>query len=219
MPRVLGTLATLGVSYALYRAAQGYAEDEHRQVRELLLLYAWLCLAGAAAFFLAVTFRRRVLRKVGMQNVSATADEHYGDADPRGLGRGTLLVLAATLLAAAGLLLLFLFALQPVAPAIGTAAILILAATGWIAAGSFLDVFGMRNRVPVFLGLFVLAVLFSPFNDNHAVRTLDDPQPHQRLDLRASLREWLRHQPPGAQRYPIYREYVERRTSRRTVQL
>jgi hypothetical protein len=204
MPRVLGTLATLGVSCALALAAQGYATDEHRQVRELLVVYAWLCLAGAIAFFIAVTCRRRVQRAVGLLSVRSTGEEEYGRAALRGLGKGTLSVLCAAVLAAVALLLVFVFALQAAAPAIGTAAILILAATGWIAAGSVLDIFGMRKRIPAFLSLFVLAVLFSPLNDNHAVRTLADAPPDERADVSALLREWMKHQPPKAKAYPLY---------------
>ena len=220
MPRALGTLAALGVSLALALAAQGYAEGEHARVREILKTYAWLCFAGAIAFLVVVTFRRKLQRAVhgrlaskappkaqgavDLLKVNATKEEEYGIAVPRGLGKGTLIVLAGAILAAVLLLLVFVFALQASAPAIGTAAILILAATGWIAGGSALDIFGMRKRVPVFLGLFILAVAFSPLNDNHAVRTLADPQPEKRPDLRAMLREWLKHQPPQAKRYPLY---------------
>ena len=204
MPRLLGTLAALGVSAALYLASTGYATVEHWQVRDLLRAYAFWCLLGAIAFFFAVTFRRRVLRTVGMAGVKATKEEEYGTAALRGLGKGTLIMLASAILAAVALLLVFVFALQPAAPAIGSAAILILAATGWIAAGSVLDIFGMRKRIPAFLGLFVLAVLFSPLNDNHAVRTLADPQPDERPDVSALLREWMKHQPPNAKTYPLY---------------
>ncbi len=220
MPRVLGTLATLGVSFAFYLASKGYAEDGQSQVREILVGYAWWCFAGAIAFLVTVTFRRKLLRAVhgglagkgtpamqgavDMLRVNATKEEVYGIAVPRGLGNGTLLMLAAAIFAALLLFLVFVLALQAAAPAIGTAAILILAATGWIAAGSVLDIFGMRKRVPAFLGLFVLAVLFSPLNDNHAVRTLSDPQPQERPDLRAMLREWLKNQPPQAAKYPLF---------------
>ena len=214
MPRVLGTLAALGVALALYRAAQGYTETEHRQVREFLLSHALWCLAGAAAFFVAVTLRRPLLRTVhggltavtpaaaqgavNLLRVNATGDEQYGTADLMSLGKGTLVMLAAAIGAEIVLFLLFVFAVQATAPVIGTAAILLFAATGWIAGGSALDFIGRRLRLPVFIGLFLLAVAFSPLNDNHAVRTLAAPQPVDRPDLRAALREWLAYQPEKA---------------------
>lgn len=220
LPRLLGTLAALGVAAALALGARGYAEGEYRAERGLLLGYASWCLLGAAAFLAAVTFRRRLTRyllarisgrtparmrgAVDLLQVSRTADVEYGTEGLRGLGRATLTVLAATLLAAVLLLLLFVFALQASAPAFGTAAILMFAATGWIAGGATLDLVGMRERVPVFTALLVLAVLFSPLNDNHAVRTLEDAPPPQPADLRRLLGEWMAAQPPGADAYPIY---------------
>lgn len=224
MPRLLGTLATLGVAAALALAARGYTGDEHAAVRALLYGYAFWCLLGALAFLAAVTLRRRLTRFVlgrvsgrapprmqgamDLLRVSRTSEVQYGTSDMRGLGRATLLVLAATLLAAVLLLVLFVFALQASAPAFGTAAILILAATGWTAAGAALDLFGLRERVPVFTGLFVLAVLCSPLNDNHAVRTLEGPPP-ARADLRALLRDWMAAQPANAGAYPIYLVHAE----------
>jgi hypothetical protein len=78
-----------------------------------------------------------------------------------------------------------------------------LAATGWIAGGAALDVFGLRQRVPVFTALFALAILFSPLNDNHAVRALAGPPPAP-ADLRALLGDWMAAQPPATDAYPIY---------------
>ncbi len=222
MPRVLGTLAALGVSAALFVAAQGYSEElpAQAEVRERLLDHALWCLAGAAAFFVAVIVRRPLLRMVygglsavtpqaaqgavNLIRVNATREEQYGTADLNSLGKGTLIMLAGAILAEVLLLLLFVFAVQTAAPAFGTAAILLFAATGWIAAGSTLDFIGMRLRVPMFIGLFVLAVLFSALNDNHAVRTLDESQPADRPDLRTALREWLAHQPAETERYALY---------------
>lgn len=220
LPRLLGTVAALGVAGALALAARGYAEDEYHAVRSLLLGYAFWCLLGAIAFFLVVTFRRRLTRfllarlsgraparmrgAMALLQVSPTGEVEYGTEGLRGLGSATLMVLAATLLAAVLLLVLFVFALQWSAPAFGTAAILIFAATGWIAGGAALDLVGMRERVPVFTALFVLAILFSPLNDNHAVRTLEDAPAPQPADLRLLLGEWMAAQPPGADAYPIY---------------
>lgn len=221
LPRLLGTLATLGVAAALALAARGYAAEEHAAVRALLFGYALWCLLGALAFLAAVTFRRRLTRfvlglvsdrtpprmqeAVDLLRVSPSGEVQYGTSDMRGLGGATLLVLAATLLAAVLLLVLFVFALQATAPAFGSAAILIFAAAGWIAGGAALDVFGMRERVPVFTALLALAILSSPLNDNHAVRTLEAaPAPAPRAGLRALLEAWMAAQPSGAQAYPIY---------------
>ncbi len=222
MPRLLGTLAAAGVAGALYLAAQDYLETVPAQaaVKDRLLEHAFWCLVGSGAFLVAVTIRRPLLRlvhralagmtpraakgAVDLMRVNSVREEPYGIADLGNLGGGTLIMLALALLVEVLLLLLFVFAVQEAAPLFGTAAILLFAATGWIAVGCTLDFIGLRLRVPVFIGLFVLAVLFSAFNDNHAVRTLDEAQPADRPDLRAALREWLAHQPSGTERYPLY---------------
>src|SRR4051812_1895497 len=61
-PRLLGFLAPLGVAVAFHRAADGYAIDEHPEVRALLEFYAFWCAAGAVAFLAAVSARRRLAR-------------------------------------------------------------------------------------------------------------------------------------------------------------
>lgn len=209
-PRALGTIATLGVAAALYRASLGYAAEGYAPVRELLVLYAQLCLGGAIAFFLAVTFRRRlslfVYRWVplGIFDVRLSRDEVYGSYGLFELGPATRWLLSAAVGVAAALFLLFVLALQAGAPLIGTAAIVLLAATCWIAVGSALDFAGMRLRWPMFASLLALAVLFSPLNDNHAVRTLEAAQSAPREDLRAALRAWLAAQPAKAERYPLF---------------
>lgn len=90
----------------------------------------------------------------------------------------------------------------------GSAAILLLAAAGWIAAGSTLDFAGMRLHFPMFLALLLVAVLCSFRNDNHAVPTLDEPQVKARPDLREALRAWrLARQKEfskGKARVPLY---------------
>jgi hypothetical protein len=211
-PRALGTLATLGVAAALYRASLGYAAEEHAPVRELLVLYAWLCLGGAVVFFLLVTFRRElsllVYRwvRLGIFDVRLSKDEVYGSYGLFELGRATRWFLYAAVGVAVALFLLFVVAPQAAPPLLGTAAIVLLAATCWIAVGSALDFAGMRLRWPVFSSLLALAVLFSPLNDNHAVRTLEaaQPPPSPRQDVRAALRAWLAGQPAKAKRYPLF---------------
>lgn len=217
LPRWLGALAAAGVALALWLASRGYARADQWEVREILVRYALWCAAGAVAFFVVVTFRRDVLRflhghaarvrpgrAANMLYAKKPEEEEYGTAGLRALGAPTLALLGAAVLAALLLLFLFVLRLQDAAPTFGTAAILLFAATGWIAAGSAADIVGLRLRVPVFLGLLALAVLFSPLNDNHAVRTLEAAPPEARPDLRALLREWMKHQPAQAKSYPLF---------------
>ena len=232
-PRLIGFVATLGVAAALYLASRGYDAGEHPEVKEvkrLLVIYATLCLIGAFAFLAAVSARRPLSRfahrklkersilqgrigapVVNMLDVRSDAEEAYGSllkfTDLDWFMRFFFWIAVGM---AAVLFLMFVFALQAAAPVIGSAAILLFAAAGWIAVGSVLDFLGMQRRVPVFLALLGLATLFSAWNDNHAVRTLDEPQlsAEKREDLSAALRAWMDRQPyrlAGAKdTYPMY---------------
>lgn len=228
-PRAIGFVAIFGVALAFYLASRGYADDEHPEVKGLLRSYAFWCLLGSVAFLAAVSLRRDLSRfaysklkdvaalqgrftapVVNMLDVHRSAEQVYGALNFKDLKPSTRWCLYAALAVAAFFFLLFVFALQPSAPVIGSAAILLLAASGWIAAGSVLDFIGMRLRYPVFLTLFLLAILFSLWNDNHAVRTLAAPQvaAEDRENLRAALRSWMSRQQYRLagenDRYPLF---------------
>lgn len=228
-PRLLGFAATLGVALALYLAATGYTGDEHGDVRGLLRLYAFWCLVGAVAFLIAVSVRRPLSRYahrklkgapslqnrmarpvVAMLNVPHRDELVYGALELKDLGPLTRGLLGIALLTAVSFFLVFVAAVQPVAPMVGSAAILLLAAAGWIAVGSVLDFIGMRLHFPVFFTLFVVAIVFSAWNDNHAVRTLPEPQSTSagRGDLPSALDAWMTlHQAElarGGQNVPMY---------------
>lgn len=216
VPRLLGFLATFGVAAALYLASLGYDDREHHAVKLALERYAFWCALGAVFFLTLVSLRRSISRAVydrvkglslaqgriatpivGLLDVRSGAEEIFGSLEFSDLKPFTRALLLLAILAAGALLLLFAFALQPSAPLIGTAAILLLAATGWIAVGSTIDFIGTRLELPVFSTLLVLAIVFGLFNENHDVRTLaaapggGEPRP----DLRAALRSWIARQP------------------------
>lgn len=196
-PRLLGFVATLGVAAAFYKASLGYAPDEHPEVKALLEYYATWCAIGAVAFLAAVSVRRDLARalyrviRLQMLDMPKAKEQVYGTQRLRHLGLLTRVLLASVILVAVALFVVMLFGVQTAAPLLGSAAIVLLAAAGWIAAGSALDYVGMRLHLPVFRALLVTAVLFSLWNDNHAVRTLPEAQPAQRPNLRFALRNWL----------------------------
>jgi len=196
-PRLLGFFAALGVAAAFHKAEIGYDANEHPEVTKLLHFYGSWCAAGAFAFLIFVSVRRAFARALYRVlefeplNLPRAREEHHGTLRLRQLGRLTRWILFGTILAAAILFLLMVAAVQDVAPILGSAAIVLFAAAGWIAVGSALDYAGMRFHLPVFSALLVTAVVFSAWNDNHAVRTLADGQPEKRLGLRASLAEWM----------------------------
>jgi multisubunit Na+/H+ antiporter MnhC subunit len=212
-PRVLGFLATLGVAAAFYKASQGYQADEHQDVRKLLQFYAFWCAMGAVAFLVAVSVRRKVARaayrklNIKALNLPEAKEQAYGALDLKDLDPLTRALLLTTILAAAALFAVMVFGVQAAAPALGSAAIVLLAAAGWIAVASTLDFIGMRLSFPVFSALLVLAMAFSFWNDNHEVRTLAEPQAAKRHNVRAHLRAWLDQHDAAikrGQRVPFY---------------
>lgn len=228
VPRLIGFVAVLGLAFAFYLASLGY-KDNGGGVPVLLREYAWVCLAGAFVFLALVSLRRKLSQAtyvrlksapllrghvtapiVNMLKVPRSEQEKYGVLSFDGLPAATRWLLAAALLGAFALFLLFVFAMQRSAPVIGSAGILLLAAAGWIAVGSVLDVIGMRLRFPVIVSLLLLGVLFSRWNDNHAVRVLDEAPPPwaERDNVTRALQGWLKIQmlrPAGAQgEYPLF---------------
>jgi len=229
VPRIIGLIATFGVAVALYRASLGYESAEYAAVRSLLRGWAIWFVIGGLAFFAVVSARRAMSRAayaklkrvaalqgplaapmVKLLDVRRSDKEVYGALDFADLPRSTRVLMLLSLLGVLVLFLLFVFALQPSAPLIGPAGILLLAAAGWIAAGSVFDFIGMRLRFPLLTALFLLALVFSLWNDNHAVRVLAERPAawENRADLRAALKDWFNHQllrPVGAKgEYPLF---------------
>jgi hypothetical protein len=227
IPRCLGCAALLGLSAALLRASFGY-ENPEDGARLLLQRYALGTLVVAGLFFITVARRRgwmnaayRRLHSLALfqnrrtppllefLNIIPAREIVFGASSVRDLPRAMKVVTALTLMTEE--LLFLLFWLNPVqaAPVLGAAAILLLAAAGWTAAGSLLDAIGLRLRFPVLPVFLILVLLFSGWNDNHAVRTLPaPPQPWEnRRTLKQSLTAWLAHQeqhPSPDQAYPLF---------------
>jgi len=196
-PRLLGVFAALGVAAAFHKAAAGYAADEHPEVKQLLQFYGSWCAAGALGFLMFVCLRRPFARaayrvlKFEALNLPRAHEQEHGTLHLRQLGGLTRWLLAGTILASVILFILMVLAVQDVAPVLGSAAIVLFAAAGWIAVASALDYAGMRFHLPVFSALLVMAVVFSAWNDNHAVRTLHEDQVANREGLRKHLAEWM----------------------------
>jgi hypothetical protein len=211
MPRVAGALAIFSLALAFHRAGQSYADASNASAG-ILRGYMYFSLAGGVLYLVFVLTRRHlpgwleyfsITASVGraLPAMSAVSQEEFGVKRISDLPLATWLWLAIP--GAFALLLFGLFAWDAAtfAPALGTVTILLLAASGWIALGSAVDLLGMRFRFPVFTLLLILAVAFSFRNDNHAVRTLDQPQAKAwsaRDNVEAALREWFKYQT----RYP-----------------
>lgn len=225
LPRLIGLAAILALALAFWRAAVPYPADADSPGL-ILKRYAWYSLAGAAAFLaFALTrhdFGRWLATKLGddqpsllnryLRSGTPAAVRVYGQAEVAEALRYSWPMLLVTLLVALALFVAFAISPETFGPHVGSTPILLLAAAGWIAFGSAADLFGMRARFPVFITLFLLAVAFSFFNDNHAVRTMYDPavvRAANRAPLQAALKEWelrqtLRPVARARQHYPLF---------------
>jgi hypothetical protein len=199
VPRVVGVLSILSVTVALLAASVPLylapAEFVNAKLEQQRLWWAAAISFGSGAgFVLFVHYRRRWFARF-------FAEPDRG-APPVGayrvvaeLPRATRLVLLASIAFAAVCLLGF--SIRPLnlvlAPLLGAASILLLAAAAWAPVGSALTFVGNKERFPVLIALGALVVAFSLLNDNHPVRVL--PNTASSPPLAGSVREhatrWL----------------------------
>jgi hypothetical protein len=211
MPRLIGGAAILGLALAFYLAALPYP-DVAGGPGSMLKRYALYCLLGAIAFFAFVIKRRDWMnhastlferkgrtRLAGYLRVPRADDETYGNREILEFLSGAWM-LWLSLFIAVVLFAVFTVAPTVTPPAVGSTAILLLAAGGWIAFGSAVDIVALRSRLPMFLSLLLFAVLFSLWNDNHAPRDISQKEPPaarlERDDVRTALGLWLADQLP-----------------------
>ncbi|HEV7506678.1 MAG TPA: hypothetical protein VGS07_17420 [Thermoanaerobaculia bacterium] len=178
VPRLLGSSVFLIAIGALARAAYlGWSGHVDSTVRVILGTCAILLLL-LAVFLAFVAIRRR---KLG----AYTRVETHEQLDPM-----TLVVLRGT--AVLGLLFVVLTAVSPVTVGrwFESPVLLMLSALLWAGVGSFLGYVFDSHRVPLFSTFLLLLVVFSGFNDNHAVRTLDGGLPVQRQTVDKKFDDW-----------------------------
>ena len=76
------------------------------------------------------------------------------------------------------------------APRLGSATILLLAASGWTCVGALATYWANQYRAPVFLLAFLWIALLNPYSDNHPVRTIPAASPPREM-LDDRLEHWL----------------------------
>ncbi len=197
VPRAIGTGAFALIAIAQFKASlrSGLAESEQ--------LWLWgftgLTLFLGGLFYWLVATRRiwapklgeaiAALRKTGAPPawlmLSEKPDYNRSGELPVGLRRS---------FAFFGLALLLSFLLATFAPTrltpLSADVVFLVGASLWIAPGTRLILAGRRGRLPILSFLVALALVFSFFNDNHAVRKLKEAQPQERHNLERALADW-----------------------------
>jgi hypothetical protein len=211
VPRLLGFLGILAMAVALWIAAHNYLQylsDDGTVMGKgpilRLKVLALTLFALSLIFLWMVTRRRKIMSAVRQRRRApnaanaANAPEPAGDPMPpqqqvnaaEELPAGTRRAVRASLLLS--LILGLLFALWPVAvgPALGTLPIVLLAAANMVLFGTGLLYLSRRWRLPLLLLLITLAVIFSRWNDNHAMRLAEDAPGPEPLTIQQHFQQW-----------------------------
>jgi hypothetical protein len=191
-PRILGALAFLIAIAALVRALFRYGPDAGRVRTNILVTVA--ILAVLLILFLIFVVKRR--RNQPPRRVNRESP----------FGAVTKWILRVTLLIA--LAFLVWTAISPVTAGLvfPSPPLLMFSAALWVAIGSWLVFWIDRYRVPLIGTLLLLAIVFSLWMDNHAVRTLPAPS-FARHNVAATFNDWyarLHAKYPGEGRHPVF---------------
>jgi len=181
LPRALGLAAYVVVSLSLWRAA-GLAEED---AAAALRLQTLLCLIAGALFYAFMWARRRLFRNL----IHTSLDDRFEQILQ--LDRWTLALLALSF--ALGLAAFVLAVCCPVRIGwfLGAEVLLMLWGATWAPLAGLIAFYSGRWGLPALTLLLLAAVLFSPLNDNHALRESGDGAPPSvRPSLEAVLRQW-----------------------------
>ncbi len=209
VPRFLGAFAFLSAAFALALAAFKYRNPLQQSASGRLFALAGICLAMGLLFIWFVRKRRALLNSahrlltgtravrsgwrrniVDLLAVADSGNQAYGSHTLRTLPAATWI--AVGLAAGLSFLLFAIFAIDRVTPAqdLGAATILLLAAATWIPFGSALVFIGNHWRLPAITLTILMVILFSRWNDNHAVRTLPMASQDRYPTLQENFDEW-----------------------------
>ncbi len=188
LPRVLGVVPLLIMAVGFWHASTTYDKHSSHSAPAWLRAYAAGCLLLAPALYVLFVYRLRLL---GILPAGAPrfdprqrVGRKFGD-----LGKGTRAALVATTVVS--FVLLGLFSLNPIlfAGALGSGAVLLFAAAGWVFWGGVCVYVFERFRVPLITFLLVWAAYCSLSNDNHVVRT-SAPDGFHRPKLEEAFAAW-----------------------------
>ena len=176
VPRLSGSLTLLipGIGFLLA------AGDASRPGR--LRIFGFACIVLSAAFLVFLIYRRRLLNLGPGPGASGY--------DPRQLSRTTVIVLAVSIIVSAIMFVWLTFGPLSAGGTFGALAVLTIAAANTVFLGSVAVFLSRSKRVPIEIGAFACAAVFSLWNDNHDIRLWPGPLP-QRQSLTEAFDRWL----------------------------
>ena len=199
VPRAIGTgaFAFIAIAQAVASFRDGLGGDE----RALLWMLIAVTVALGLVFYLAVVYRRPMSRALGrgvaaLRKGAAPDWLMLGDTPEHAPIPG-ILALPRRLkrsFAVFGLALLLVFTVATLAPTrlgwVSSDVMFLVGASLWIAPGTWVILFGKRGDLPLLSFLVVLALGFSFFNDNHALRDLGRKDSDERTSVAQALAAW-----------------------------
>jgi predicted acylesterase/phospholipase RssA len=217
-PRLLGTAAIAIVASTVHRAAASLPRDGRMQgaladLRGRAADLSSICWIMAVVFFLFVHLRRPL--RAWWRNPGGSID--WFDLllppplAPRAEASKDWAVLGAVLaLLALAMIpsLLFMFGPSWWPFVFGAPAIFIIAVTVWTGLLSVIGYFSDRLGLPLGLLLFAWILIVGRFNDNHALRTLQETAP-PRATVAERFDSWFPAHTPAAARVPVFFVHAE----------
>ena len=176
-PRILGIAPMLIVGWGFIVASRSY--DAGTAPWRWLIGFAVFCGLLALVFYFLLIARRRWVGAAPSRAVKRVRD----------LPPDTLIGLGIIALISVVLFLGSTIAPVRFAQSLGMGTILLLAASSWVALGSFFVFLGLRWQFPVISVAVLLALLFSLWNDNHVIREVP-PQTVKRADPLQAFKTW-----------------------------
>lgn len=199
IPRILGVLPFIVLAYAFYKT-------DTAATKPLVFVLITLIMGAVFLYFLIIrvpllhriyqrvlqesateSLRAQIIRSLNFRQTRTSGTVRYRSIKEVPFGVWVMLGVLTFMT----IVLFALFLISVEIPALfGTAAIILFAASSWIAFGSILVYFGSRYRVPVITMLILLVIAFSAFNDNHFIR-FSNGQLAKRDSLQKSFTVWL----------------------------
>ena len=184
VPRIFSSFPFLIISYATYKANEGFVP--------LIFLYLTLALW----LFIFLIYRRKIMVYLMAKNFPFRFLWDYIPVKNDGYPVAFIIYKQRWWIIQRFIILALTFALVLAFPIsfsrfTGVCGIVILALSSWMMFFTLLSLFEHRYKTPFIFLFFFSFFLFSFFNNNHEIRTLKKEEPDKRMYLDTYINHWL----------------------------